>query len=97
MKFDALFIRAVRGPVMLIVLGSMFALQQAGKLEFERTWPVLIIVFGIFKLIERTLGPVAAAPYPYGPSQAPYGAPPYTPPPAPAPAAPAPQPPKEIL
>lgn len=95
MKLDAMFVRAVRGPILLIVVGAMFALQQAGKLEFDRTWPVLIIVFGIFKLIERTMGP-APGPYSPGPTQAPYGAPQYTPPAAP-PASAAPQPPKETL
>lgn len=90
MKFDVLFVRAVRGPVMLIALGTLFAMDQAGGWGFERTWPVLIILFGVFKLLERSMGPVYA-PYPYGPGNTPYGAPVHPPPP-PIPSS---QPPKE--
>lgn len=82
MKLDALFVRAIRGPVMLIAVGTLFAVDQARGWGFERTWPVLIILFGVFKLLERSMGP-AFAPYPYGPGNAPPGAPVYTPPPPP--------------
>jgi hypothetical protein len=42
---------------MLISLGTLFAMQQAGMLRFRETWPLLLIVFGILKLIERVLLP----------------------------------------
>jgi hypothetical protein len=44
---------AIRGPVMLITLGVLLALDQMGSVSFGRTWPALLIVFGIFKLAER--------------------------------------------
>ena len=43
---------ALRGPVLLIVLGLLFALDQNGGLSFINTWPALIIVYGLFKLLE---------------------------------------------
>lgn len=51
------FVRAARGPVLLIVVGILFALDQAGQWGFERTWPVLFIVYGVLKLIERVMAP----------------------------------------
>jgi cell wall-active antibiotic response 4TMS protein YvqF len=49
----ALFAQAIRGPILLITVGVLFAIQQAGWLPFSRTWPLVIIVVGIVKLIER--------------------------------------------
>jgi hypothetical protein len=46
-------VQAVRGPVVLITLGALLALDQNGPLSFARTWPVLLIVFGMFKLFEH--------------------------------------------
>jgi hypothetical protein len=46
-------IQAIRGPIMLIVLGSLVAIDYAGVYGFWRTWPILIIVFGVLKLLER--------------------------------------------
>jgi hypothetical protein len=47
------FIAAVRGPVVLITLGVLLSIDHFGNTSFWRTWPVLLIVFGVFKLIER--------------------------------------------
>lgn len=44
---------AIRGPVMLILLGILMAIDQMGSYSFARTWPALLIVFGVFKLAER--------------------------------------------
>ena len=46
-------IQAIRGPLMLITLGALVAIDYAGIYGFWRTWPVLIIVFGVLKLLER--------------------------------------------
>lgn len=46
-------VAATRGPVMLITLGVLLALDQAGSVSFGRTWPALLIVLGLFKLAER--------------------------------------------
>lgn len=50
----ASLIAAIRGPVVLITLGVLFLIDQANVYSFRQTWPVLIIVFGIMKLVERT-------------------------------------------
>jgi hypothetical protein len=53
----ALFLQAIRGPILLIVLGILFALHQAGALPIYRSWPLIIIVVGVMKLVERTASP----------------------------------------
>jgi hypothetical protein len=47
------FVHAIRGPIMLITLGGLVLIDYAGIYGFWRTWPVLIIVFGVLKLAER--------------------------------------------
>lgn len=72
----ALFYQAIRGPILLITVGSLFALQQAGYASFGRTWPILLIVIGLMKLLERSAAPMV----PYGvPGGNPGG---YAPPPS---------------
>jgi hypothetical protein len=58
------FVRAARGPVVLVVLGVLFAVDQTGGVPFRRTWPVLLVVFGVMKLIERLLAPPLPPPPP---------------------------------
>jgi hypothetical protein len=50
-------VRATRGPIVLIVMGVLFWLDQSDQIGFGRTWPVLIILIGVMKLIERLLAP----------------------------------------
>jgi hypothetical protein len=59
------FVQAVRGPVMLIALGALVAIDYAGIYGFWRTWPILIILFGLLKLLERAVA--KPAPYPGNP------------------------------
>ena len=68
---NAALLQAVRGPIMLIVFGALVALDHtASGLSFWRTWPLLFIVYGVLKLMERVV------PRPYYPG-------PQTPPPPP--------------
>jgi hypothetical protein len=62
---------ALRGPALLLTLGLLFFFEQNGIISFERTWPVLLIVFGVFKLAERAVAP----PLPPPPPAAAYGQP----------------------
>ncbi|HEX4772690.1 MAG TPA: hypothetical protein VH351_17790 [Bryobacteraceae bacterium] len=85
----AYILHAARGPILLITVGVLFALHQADILRFSLTWPILIIVVGVMKLLERTAPrpfagtPPFAPPYPgQYPQQ-----PPYPPPPPPDPGA----------
>ena len=48
-------VRAIRGPILLIVVGTLFALDHAGTLSFRQTWPVLIIAIGVLKLLEHAV------------------------------------------
>jgi hypothetical protein len=51
------YIQAIRGPVVPVTIGVLFAIHQAGVLSFARTWPLLIIVIGVMKLLERVGAP----------------------------------------
>ena len=66
----AMFAQAIRGPILLITIGVLFAMQQSGVLPFSHTWPLLIIVIGVLKLIERMVAqpqpPVPPPPIPGG-------------------------------
>jgi len=53
---------AIRGPIMLITLGTLLAVDHFGPYGFWRTWPALIIVFGVLKLLERTASRPASGP-----------------------------------
>jgi hypothetical protein len=53
------FLCAIQGPILLITLGALLAIDQFGTYSFARTWPVLLIVFGIFKLAGRAGSPTA--------------------------------------
>jgi hypothetical protein len=48
------FLCAIRGPILLITLGVLLSIDHFGTISFARTWPVLLIVFGLFKLMERS-------------------------------------------
>ena len=56
-------VRAIRGPILLIVFGTLVALNHMDVIPFGRTWPILIIVYGLFLLLERVVRP-AAPPWP---------------------------------
>jgi len=43
-------LRSIRGPVMLVTLGTLFMIDHAGGASFHRTWPVLLIVLGVMWL-----------------------------------------------
>lgn len=47
---------AIRGPVLMIAVGTLFAIDHMGGPAFSSTWPALLIVIGLLKLLER-MGP----------------------------------------
>jgi hypothetical protein len=65
----ALFAQAIRGPILLITIGILFALHQAGVLPIYRSWPLILIVIGLMKLLERTVAPPSVM-YPAPPPSA---------------------------
>jgi hypothetical protein len=50
------FVAAIRGPVVLIVLGALFALDYSAGISFRKTWPILLIVAGLLHLFGRAGG-----------------------------------------
>ena len=46
-------IAAIRGPIILITIGSLFALDHFTSFGFSRTWPAILIVIGLLSLAER--------------------------------------------
>jgi len=53
MTQNSSLICAIRGPVLMITLGVLVTIDHMGRVSFSRTWPVLMIVFGVLKLAER--------------------------------------------
>ena len=64
-------LRAIRGPITLITVGVLFAFNNFTAYSFDRTWPVLLIVFGLLSLLRRSIEPPPPPP----------AAPPFPPPP----------------
>jgi hypothetical protein len=64
---DANLLRAIRWPVTLITLGTLFALNNFTIYGFNQTWPVLLIVFGLLSLLGRTTAGTPAGPPPQRP------------------------------
>jgi hypothetical protein len=48
--------RALTGPLVLTTLGVLLTIDYSGGITFGRSWPVLLIVFGLCKVAEH-LGP----------------------------------------
>jgi hypothetical protein len=47
-------VRAVRGPIILITIGTLFALDHFTPWGFQQTWPVILIVIGLLTLVSRS-------------------------------------------
>ena len=46
-------LRAIRGPIMMITVGVLFALDHMTEFTFGRTWPAILIVLGVLVFIVR--------------------------------------------
>ena len=55
-------LRAIRGPIMMITIGVLFALDHMTEFTFGRTWPAILIVLGVLSLGDRFTGPKASGP-----------------------------------
>lgn len=47
---SAALMNAIRGPVLVITVGILLALDQFTSISFRQTWPALLIVAGILSL-----------------------------------------------
>jgi hypothetical protein len=79
-------VRAITGPIILITVGTLFSLERFAGVSFGQTWPVLLIVIGVLRLVggRRPRRDAYFAPPSYTP---PFNAP-YTPPAPPPPPGP---------
>lgn len=53
MADEVQFVAAIRGPVILITIGVLFAIDYSAGIPFGKTWPVLLIVVGGLHLFGR--------------------------------------------
>jgi len=44
--------RKLMGPAILVTVGVLFLLDNVGRLEFHRTWPAILLVIGVVKLLQ---------------------------------------------
>ena len=58
---------AIRGPIVLITLGVLFWLNNFYGIGFDRTWPVLLIIFGLLSLLSRGAEPPPPPPSSFPP------------------------------
>ena len=47
--------RGLMGPAVLITLGVLFMLSEFGVVRFHNTWPILLIVIGLVKVLAGNL------------------------------------------
>src|SRR5215469_2536948 len=57
-------VRAIRGPITLITVGVLFAFNNFTPYGFDKTWPILLIVFGLLSLMRRGMEPMPPTPAP---------------------------------
>ena len=58
-------VRAITGPLLLILTGALFLLDYSGGYRVGQTWPLLLILLGFVKVLEYLVSP---APRPKPPS-----------------------------
>jgi hypothetical protein len=70
-----ILIRRLRGPAILLLLGTILLMHEAGLLDFWSLFiPLLLILIGVLKLAERAALAAAGDETPYPGSPYPYGA-----------------------
>jgi len=62
--------RGLMGPAVLVTIGTLFLLEQFDAVGFHRTWPLLLVVIGLVKVLQgnaSTVGHVETQMPPAGP------------------------------
>jgi hypothetical protein len=44
--------RRLMGPAILVTLGVLFLLDSVSRIEFHKTWPAILLVIGVVKLVQ---------------------------------------------
>ena len=71
---DRCRMRKVMGPAMLVTIGMLFLLQSLNVASFDRTWPAILLVVGVVKLLQSNasstghVGSLPGAPPVVGPT-----------------------------
>jgi len=76
--------RKLMGPAILVTLGILFLLDNVTQVEFHSTWPAILLVIGVVKLVQSNAsydGHVGPLPPPGSPGGGPAVYPPPPPPP----------------
>jgi len=76
--------RRLMGPAILVTIGVLFLLDNVSSIDFGKTWPAILLVIGVVKLVQSNasynghVGPLPPGPggYPPTPPPPPPGAPP---------------------
>jgi len=50
-----LFLRRMRGPIILLVFGITAILDEYAGISYARSWPLYIIAWGLLKLAENAI------------------------------------------
>jgi hypothetical protein len=82
---DRCRMRKLMGPAMLLTIGTLFLLQSLNVVDFDRTWPAILLVVGIVKLLQSNASSAGhVGPYvpPMAPQQPIAPPPPSSPPPS---------------
>lgn len=71
-----ILIRRLRGPAILLLLGTILLLHETGLVDFwSLFFPLLLILIGVLKLAERAALAADGDPTPYSGASYPYAAP----------------------
>ena len=67
-RCDRCRMRKIMGPAMMVTVGTLFLLQSLDVVSFDRTWPAILLVVGVVKLLQSNassaghVGPLPPAP-----------------------------------
>jgi len=71
--------RRLMGPAILVTLGVLFLLDNTSSIDFGKTWPAILLVVGVVKLVQSNatytghVGPLPPGPDSYPPTPPPPG------------------------
>jgi len=81
---DRCRMRRIMGPAILLTVGLLFQLQSLNMVDFDRTWPAILLVIGVVKLLQSNASSAGHMGV-FAPNPNADVPPPPPPPPAPAP------------